>query len=237
MAFCMKCGAKLPDEAVFCIKCGSKLPEVETIEDVITDSNDKTETKDTVEDTVFPSLSFEEVSDTDEGNGEILVLPEEEDNDEDDDDIVRTTSYEDWEFDEDEEAASEQPEVNTSAEVLTEASGEDDDYNEEEDISKYFAGPDDDIEPPEELTPEEDGMSIEELSAAKRYHEELKAEHSNFIQNRLNIDPIVDTYFDDVLPELEEELKKINLSPIFKAVGVILGICALALYLIVMIPN
>ncbi len=35
--FCMKCGTKLPDEAIFCFKCGAKLPKME--DDIVAGNN------------------------------------------------------------------------------------------------------------------------------------------------------------------------------------------------------
>lgn len=232
--FCMNCGTKLPEGAKFCLNCGTpvggthstKMSENSNPVNAVNTERvekDNFRIKFTAEDTMDTEIEQADSEDPSQDSQTSEVVEEtdydEEDISEDDAFEEECENIDDEEDDEDDEdGVDDADDEDEDEEILTDE--EDDDDNEAETSSNNVNS-----------KPDLSGLSI------KRQAKPEKTTESAANANTEYLTPANDPYWDDVLPEINDELYQIPKDIIVKAIGIVVAVAASISWLILMLPN
>ena len=201
--FCDKCGAKNNDTAVFCRECGNSLA-LKDDEEEVKDTSSEEKKEDTKEETVSEEKPSEEnPSEEKKEDSPSEENPSEESDEEDEED----------EYEDNEPVTEVLYDPNKAKEESSEDNNdyEDEDEDEKSESSEKEEGP---VE--EEYEDEdEDDKKVETFPQLDELH-----------------NPSTDTYWDDVIPEIEEEIYQIPKDIIIKAV---VGTAILIVFIVMLI--
>lgn len=232
--FCLNCGAELPDTAKFCNECGMKIEPKKQVKPVETPVQENS-----VKEAEKPKMTFqsdEEEEETPKKNQFVLTgkpkkplpimeEPEEDDEDEDEDEKL---------------------EVNTDILNFPEEEDEDEDEEDEEDSAPATEEDEDDEEEDEDEEEEEQPVSppTRRLSTVKATVPAPENKRlSNTGKNNFAADTSLsasysiedDAYWNDVLPEIDDEINQIPKDIILKAVGCVVALFVIIAWLIFML--
>lgn len=218
--YCINCGIKLPDGAKFCLNCGTSLA-----------SSEESKPSSAIQSKEF-QLDFQEEEAATAVNKSISCSSD-DDFDEDDEEYNEEDVEEKDIEDEDEDTEDDQDDIDNGGE--TDNDGDDsEDENEaaETNAAEKKTKPDRAVEKPEKNPFKKlAGLSIH---AGKESVDDKKSEIAS---SNEPLTPANDPYWDDVLPEINDELYQIPKDTIAKAIGIVVAVAASIAWLIFMLPN
>lgn len=239
--FCLNCGAELPDTAKFCNECGMKI-EPKKQEMVTEKPSAKDISNEDAPVMEKPKMAFKEVDKEPEVQEEapkknqfvftgkpkkaapIIEEPEddaEEDEDVEEEELAVNTAFLDEEDEDDEDEEEE-------------AEDDEDSYDEDEEYENEDEEDDEPIIPPAPArklsTARTPVPETRKLSTAR--NTTLSASESNYSSNYSIED---DAYWNDVLPEIDDEINQIPKDVILKAVGCVVALFVIIAWLIFML--
>ncbi len=210
MAFCYECGTKLNDNAKFCHGCGIeiKLPTTEKGNDapVVEERKKKITYAEEKVDTPKP----EKTSKYKEVTKEQVTKTSEPKAEEIKKKEATPSAKNDYEDD-------------LKDTVDIEEDEDDDDYDEENSVTLLPDDEDDDDEEDEDDYEDDDDYDEENLQDIP------------YAENANASNPKTDPYWNDIIPEVEDELSKIPKDLVFKGIGAVLALVAVMAWLIYML--
>lgn len=247
MAYCVNCGSELPKNAKFCFECGAKLTPPSQVQkeqnktkppipfDEIDDSFDYVEESVAAIPTSVKADKSEEVKEAaKESVSDNSSALEEQ--------TIPDESYEP--VDTDETKTYDEPAIPVSQEeqavsvepVETEVLGESEGLHAADEMDELEEKEDED----EKTDTGAEKLSFSDLSTYE------STSHSDFREDRnmktqeqpvYVTSPDADPYWDDVLPEIDNEIYQIPKDIFLKAIGIIVGLIAIMAWLIYWIPQ
>lgn len=221
--YCINCGIKLPDGAKFCLNCGASLASSEESKPSSAIQSKEFQLdfqEEEAASAVNKSISSSSDDDFDEDNEEDIEEEDIADEDEDTEEV-------------DEDGEDDQDDIDNDGETDDdEDDSEDENDAEETNAAEKKTKPDRAVEKPEKNPFKKlAGLSIH---AGKESVDDKKSEIAS---SNEPLTPANDPYWDDVLPEINDELYQIPKDTIAKAIGIVVAVAASIAWLIFMLPN
>lgn len=217
--YCINCGIKLPDGAKFCLNCGASLASSEESKPSSAIQSKEFQLdfqEEEAASAVNKSISRSSDDDFDEDNEEEVEEEDIADEDEDTEEV-------------DEDGEDDQDDIDNDGETDDD---EDENDAEETNAAEKKTKPDRAVEKPEKNPFKKlAGLSIH---AGKESVDDKKSEIAS---SNEPLTPANDPYWDDVLPEINDELYQIPKDTIAKAIGIVVAVAASIAWLIFMLPN
>ena len=231
--FCLNCGAELPDTAKFCNECGMKI-EPKKQEPIA----EKPSAKDVSREEAQPRMTFREADPEPEVSEDapkknqfvftgkpkketpVIEEPEEDAEEDEEEELSVNTAFLDRDEDEEEDEDEEDEEDDMDSYEQDE-----DDEDEEEEEEEPVISPARKLSTARSAVPE-----TRKLSTARSTT--LPAGETNYPSNYSIED---DAYWNDVLPEIDNEINQIPKDVILKAVGCVVALFVIIAWLIFML--